>query len=81
MSEVLHITCDKCGSRIGKAHRTRIKVSRELDKRAPIDVCTDCGEDLLIFLGLAPGKLPFGDDSAEAPTLGQVHAEVTGSGE
>jgi hypothetical protein len=53
MAETLTIKCDRCGSRIGKASRTRIRWSVEPARREPVDLCPDCALVVLVVIGKA----------------------------
>ena len=53
MSEVLTIKCDRCGSRVGKASRTRIRFGAQPFRREPMDACPDCSQLILVALGKA----------------------------
>lgn len=54
MSETLTIVCDSCGSRIGKASRTKIRFAREPYRVEPTDLCPDCAHLVLVAIGKAP---------------------------
>ena len=61
MSEVVTITCDKCGGRLGKRARAKVRFGREAGHSGLLDLCRDCAEALILApLGLADPALPFG---------------------
>jgi hypothetical protein len=69
MSEVTVISCNKCGARVGRASRTRIRWSAQPARREPWDLCPTCRDELLEFLGELPRSLPLfpaGDGAAAA---------------
>jgi hypothetical protein len=58
MAMNITILCDRCHKRVAKASHTRIKWSREPDRRDPTDLCPECRDDLLEHLGILPPTLP-----------------------
>jgi hypothetical protein len=57
MSVVEEIRCDGCGSRIGRASRTKIYWSREPFRKEASDLCTDCRELVVVAISRAPRAL------------------------
>ena len=71
MSEVLTVTCDSCGSRIGKASRTRVRFSAQPQRREPLDACPDCAAK--IIAAMTPKRV---DATRKAPRPRPVRPTV-----
>jgi hypothetical protein len=49
--EVLMITCDRCGARVVKSGRTRVRWSTDPQRRPATDLCNDCSARLIDAIG------------------------------
>ena len=61
MSETLVVVCDRCGRRVGKAERVKIRWGSQPSRREPNDLCGDCRGALTEWLDHRP-------TNATAPT-------------